>query len=184
MWMLKLVMMVFTRTRSDEDSQLTTNQSRSACAGTKRRCKRTSRKNRPAEQPVIVEEDTAAKIQTGAEQPGAEIPVAEQCGSFELLRTDNVFMEYADARLRAQWIRIRGALSQHWKKKGGKTNPLVAISNMKSDCRSEEDWNHLCDSWSRTNDSSLLHSGNRTSYSILPRADLFYLRSSNADSKH
>ncbi|KAL8251083.1 hypothetical protein R6Q59_034776 [Mikania micrantha] len=68
-------------------------------------------------------------------------------GSFELLRADNVFMEYVDARLRAQWKRTRGVLSQHWKKNGGKTNPLVARSNMKPDCRSEEDWNHLCNYW-------------------------------------
>ncbi|KAD2392819.1 hypothetical protein E3N88_39796 [Mikania micrantha] len=68
-------------------------------------------------------------------------------GSFELLRADNVFMEYVDARLRAQWKRTRGVLSQHWKKNGGKTNPLVARSNMKPDCRSKEDWNHLCNYW-------------------------------------
>ncbi|KAL8239817.1 hypothetical protein R6Q59_016384 [Mikania micrantha] len=60
-------------------------------------------------------------------------------GSFELLRGDNVFMEYVDARLCAQWKRTRGVLSQHWKENGGKTNPLVARSNMKPDCRSEED---------------------------------------------
>ncbi|KAL8240225.1 hypothetical protein R6Q59_013580 [Mikania micrantha] len=68
-------------------------------------------------------------------------------GSFELLRSDNIFMEYVDARLRAQWKRTRGVLSQHWKKNGGKTNPLAARSNMKPDCRSEEDWNHLCNYW-------------------------------------
>ncbi|KAL8228419.1 hypothetical protein R6Q57_016003 [Mikania cordata] len=68
-------------------------------------------------------------------------------GSFELLRADNVFMEYVDARLRAQWKRTRGVLSQHWKKSGGKSNPLVARSNMKPGCRSEEDWNHLCNYW-------------------------------------
>ncbi|KAD4585913.1 hypothetical protein E3N88_23514 [Mikania micrantha] len=56
-------------------------------------------------------------------------------GSFELLRADNVFMEYVDARLRAQWKRTRGVLSQHWKQNEGKTNPLVARSNMKPDCR-------------------------------------------------
>ncbi|KAD3639969.1 hypothetical protein E3N88_29192 [Mikania micrantha] len=68
-------------------------------------------------------------------------------GSFELLRADNIFMEYVDARLRAQWKRTRGVLSQHWKKNGGKTNLLAARSNMKPDCRSEEDWNHLCNYW-------------------------------------
>ncbi|KAL8244827.1 hypothetical protein R6Q59_011085 [Mikania micrantha] len=30
---------------------------------------------------------------------------------------------------------------------GGKTNPTVARSKMKPDCRSEEDWNSLCDYW-------------------------------------
>ncbi|KAD4982158.1 hypothetical protein E3N88_18829 [Mikania micrantha] len=66
---------------------------------------------------------------------------------YEKLEVNNVFMEYVDARLRAQWKCTRGVLSQHWKKNGGKTNPLVARSNMKPDCRSEEDWNHLCNYW-------------------------------------
>ncbi|KAL8239570.1 hypothetical protein R6Q59_016137 [Mikania micrantha] len=46
-----------------------------------------------------------------------------------------------------EWKRARGVMSQHWKKNGGKTNPLVARSNMKPDRRSEEDWNHLCNYW-------------------------------------
>ncbi|KAL8260218.1 hypothetical protein R6Q59_028171 [Mikania micrantha] len=45
------------------------------------------------------------------------------------------------------WKRTRGVLSQHWKMNGGKTNPTVARSKMKPDCRSEEDWNSLCDYW-------------------------------------
>ncbi|KAL8244094.1 hypothetical protein R6Q59_010352 [Mikania micrantha] len=59
--------------------------------------------------------------------------------SFEWLWADNVLMEY--------WKRAGGVLSKHWKKNGGKTNPLVARSNMKPGCRSEEDWNHLCNYW-------------------------------------
>ncbi|KAD2394301.1 hypothetical protein E3N88_41278 [Mikania micrantha] len=68
-------------------------------------------------------------------------------GRFELLRPDNIFMEYVNTRLRAQWKCTRGVLSQHWKMNGGKTNPTVARSKMKPDCRSEEDWNSLCDYW-------------------------------------
>ncbi|KAL8224295.1 hypothetical protein R6Q57_019770 [Mikania cordata] len=224
MWIIMLVMMIFTRTRSDENSQLLAYQSvseGSASAGTKRRRNHKSHKSRPAE--------TDPEVQHAIEQPVAEIPTGEQradppkrrapninqsvartlhnlpegtkisltmdkqtktfvgtsatkfateCGivirnvcpmnfhtwdsvpkevktlmyeklegSFELLRADNVFMEYVDARLHAQWKRTRGVLSQYWKKNGGKTNPLVARSNMKPDCCSEEDWNHLCNYW-------------------------------------
>ncbi|KAJ0626203.1 hypothetical protein HanLR1_Chr01g0009331 [Helianthus annuus] len=66
-------------------------------------------------------------------------------GKFELLRTDNVLMEYVNSRLHIQWKRSRGVLSQHWKNNGGKTNPRLARSNMHGDCRNQEDWNHLCD---------------------------------------
>jgi hypothetical protein len=66
---------------------------------------------------------------------------------FNLLRTDRLFMEYVNARLRAQWKRTRGELSAYWKKNGGKTNPEFARKQMKSNCRSQEDWNHMCDYW-------------------------------------
>ncbi|KAM0039115.1 hypothetical protein Hdeb2414_s0012g00378301 [Helianthus debilis subsp. tardiflorus] len=68
-------------------------------------------------------------------------------GKFNLLRTDRVFMGYVDSRLHYQWKRTRGELSAHWKNNGGKTNPWLARSMMKSNCRSPEDWNHLCDYW-------------------------------------
>uniref|UniRef100_A0A251TJG2 Uncharacterized protein n=1 Tax=Helianthus annuus TaxID=4232 RepID=A0A251TJG2_HELAN len=68
-------------------------------------------------------------------------------GKFNLLRTDKAFMGYVDNRLRRQWTRTRGEVSAHWKMNGGKTNPLLARSMMKSNCRSLEDWNHLCDYW-------------------------------------
>lgn len=64
-----------------------------------------------------------------------------------MLRTDNVFMDYVNSRLQAQWKRTRGVLSQHWKNNGGKTNPQLARENMKPDCRSQDDWNHLCNYW-------------------------------------
>ncbi|KAK9048735.1 hypothetical protein SSX86_032299 [Deinandra increscens subsp. villosa] len=68
-------------------------------------------------------------------------------GKFHLLRENKVFMEYVNTRLHLQWKRTRGSLSAHWKANGGRTNPQVARSKMKSDCRNEEDWNHLCDYW-------------------------------------
>ncbi|KAJ0715163.1 putative transposase, Ptta/En/Spm, plant [Helianthus annuus] len=68
-------------------------------------------------------------------------------GKLELLRTDNVLMEYVNSRLHIQWKRSRGVLSQHWKNNGGKTNPRLARSNMHGDCRNQDDWNHLCDYW-------------------------------------
>ncbi|KAJ0546913.1 putative transposase, Ptta/En/Spm, plant [Helianthus annuus] len=68
-------------------------------------------------------------------------------GKFNLLRTDRVFMGYVDFQLHQQWKRTRGELSAHWKNNGGKTNPRLARSMMKSNCRSPEDWNHLCDYW-------------------------------------
>ncbi|KAJ0863463.1 putative transposase, Ptta/En/Spm, plant [Helianthus annuus] len=68
-------------------------------------------------------------------------------GKFNLLRTDKAFMGYVDYRLHRQWTRTRGELSAHWKMNGGKTNPRLAISMMKSNCQSLEDWNHLCDYW-------------------------------------
>ncbi|MFS7959593.1 hypothetical protein Hanom_Chr08g00692911 [Helianthus anomalus] len=55
------------------------------------------------------------------------------------------FMGYVDYRLHRQWTRTRGELSSHWKKNGGKTNPRLARSMIKSNCRSLEDWNYLCD---------------------------------------
>ncbi|KAK9070575.1 hypothetical protein SSX86_010977 [Deinandra increscens subsp. villosa] len=66
---------------------------------------------------------------------------------FHLLRENKVFMEYVNTRLHLQWKRTRGTLSAHWKGNGGRTNPQLARSKMKSDCRNEEDWNHLCDYW-------------------------------------
>ncbi|KAK9053684.1 hypothetical protein SSX86_024758 [Deinandra increscens subsp. villosa] len=66
---------------------------------------------------------------------------------FTLLRKDVVFMEYVNNQLHTQWKRTRGILSAHWKKNGGSADPRKARSMMKSDCKSEEDWNHLCDYW-------------------------------------
>ncbi|KAD0806404.1 hypothetical protein E3N88_43693 [Mikania micrantha] len=68
-------------------------------------------------------------------------------GRFNLLRSDRVFMEHVNARIHAQWKRTRGTLSEYWKRNGGKTNPQLARSKMKPNCRSQEDWNHLCDYW-------------------------------------
>ncbi|KAL8265410.1 hypothetical protein R6Q59_023540 [Mikania micrantha] len=58
-----------------------------------------------------------------------------------------VFMEHVNARLHAQWKRIRGTLSAYWKENGGKTDPQLARSKMKPGCRSQEDWSQLCDYW-------------------------------------
>ncbi|KAK1423381.1 hypothetical protein QVD17_18683 [Tagetes erecta] len=66
---------------------------------------------------------------------------------FNLLRLDRVFMEYVNDKLHRQWKRTRGKLSEYWKKNGGKTNPRLARSKMKPDCRSTEDWDHLCNYW-------------------------------------
>ncbi|KAL8210937.1 hypothetical protein R6Q57_005374 [Mikania cordata] len=74
MWIIMLVMMVFTRTRSDENSQPPAYQSvpeGSASAGTKRRRNHKSRKSRPAE-------ETDPEVQHATEQPVAEIPTGEQ----------------------------------------------------------------------------------------------------------
>ncbi|KAJ0726272.1 hypothetical protein HanPI659440_Chr12g0468381 [Helianthus annuus] len=76
-----------------------------------------------------------------------EIGIVVRSGKFNLLRTDKAFMGYVDYRLHRQWTRTRGELSAHWKMNGGKTNPRLARSMMKSNCRSLEDWNHLCDYW-------------------------------------
>ncbi|KAL9992172.1 putative transposase, Ptta/En/Spm, plant [Helianthus debilis subsp. tardiflorus] len=82
-----------------------------------------------------------------ATQFANEIGIVVRSGKFNLLRTDRAFMGYVDYRLHRQWTRTRGELSAHWKKNGGKTNPRLARSMMKSNCRSLEDWNHLCDYW-------------------------------------
>ncbi|KAI3695493.1 hypothetical protein L1987_78490 [Smallanthus sonchifolius] len=63
---------------------------------------------------------------------------------FNLLRTDRR-LEYVNERLRIQWKRTRGNLSEYWKNNGGKINPQLARSQMKPNCRSQEDWNHICD---------------------------------------
>ncbi|KAI3815754.1 hypothetical protein L1987_15435 [Smallanthus sonchifolius] len=68
-------------------------------------------------------------------------------GKFQLLRTDKVFMKFVDERLRAQWIRTQGVLSRHRKENGGKTDPQRAILQVHSNCRSQDDWNHLCAYW-------------------------------------
>ncbi|KAL8240226.1 hypothetical protein R6Q59_013581 [Mikania micrantha] len=82
-----IMMMVFTRARSDEEYQLPTNKSvpeGSACAGTKRRRKHKSRKTRYAEQ-AVVEEETVGSEQPPAAQPrGAESPVTAQPGCAEI----------------------------------------------------------------------------------------------------
>ncbi|XP_076928123.1 uncharacterized protein LOC143591967 [Bidens hawaiensis] len=67
-------------------------------------------------------------------------------GKFELLRSNKVFMEYVNARLQSHWKRTRCNWSRHWKKNGGRTNPELARSKRKSDCR-EEAWKHMCDYW-------------------------------------
>ncbi|KAK1426130.1 hypothetical protein QVD17_14799 [Tagetes erecta] len=66
---------------------------------------------------------------------------------FNLLRLDRVFMEHVNDKLHRQWKRTRGTLSAYWMENGGITNPQQARSKVKPDCRSKEDWNHLCDYW-------------------------------------
>ncbi|KAK1431984.1 hypothetical protein QVD17_08826 [Tagetes erecta] len=66
---------------------------------------------------------------------------------FNLLRLDRVFMEHVNDKLHRQWKRTCGTLSAYWMENGGITNPQQARSKVKADCRSKEDWNHLCDYW-------------------------------------
>lgn len=68
---------------------------------------------------------------------------------FNLLRTDRLFMEYVDTRLHSQWKRTRGELSAHWREIGGETNPEFARSQMRANCKSLEDWHHMCDYWEK-----------------------------------
>ncbi|KAI3813526.1 hypothetical protein L1987_18252 [Smallanthus sonchifolius] len=166
MWIFMLVMMVLTRTRSDEDSRVPTTESvvegnaSATTTRTTRRRKRGSDDTRSAEQPAAIE-------QLGTKQPAIEPPATEQHvdppkrrgrtmktilyekleGKFQLLRTNKAFMKYVDGRLHAQWVRTRGALSRHWKENGGKTDPQRARLQLHSNCRSQDDWNHLCDYW-------------------------------------
>ncbi|XP_076917453.1 uncharacterized protein LOC143577528 [Bidens hawaiensis] len=65
-------------------------------------------------------------------------------GKFELLRTNDAFMDYVNARLQACWKRTRGNWSRYWKNNGGKTNPELARSKRKPGCR-QEAWDHMCD---------------------------------------
>ncbi|CAI9276983.1 unnamed protein product [Lactuca saligna] len=66
---------------------------------------------------------------------------------FEIPHADIVLMECVDEQMRRQWKRTRNNLKDFWKKNGGMTDPQLARSKMKSDCRSKEDWSHLCDYW-------------------------------------
>nr|KAJ0192818.1 hypothetical protein LSAT_V11C800435250 [Lactuca sativa] len=66
---------------------------------------------------------------------------------FEILHADIVLMECVDEQMRRQWKRTRNTLKDFWKKNGGMTDPQLARSKMKPDCRSKEDWSHLCDYW-------------------------------------
>ncbi|MFS7906068.1 hypothetical protein Hanom_Chr01g00055011 [Helianthus anomalus] len=217
MWMFMLVMMVFTRTRSEEDSGVSTNQlvaegSASARVPTKNRRRKSkditttephvdTHVEQSAEQhanppkrrgpsinhnvtrylqnmpegfkiPLTLDKATKAFIGTSATDFATELGIIVRDvfhmrfhkwdsvpedvktlmyekleGKFELLRTDNVLMEYVNSRLHIQWKRSRGVFSQHWKNNGGKTNPRLARSNMHGDCRNQDDWNHLCDYW-------------------------------------
>ncbi|KAL8249229.1 hypothetical protein R6Q59_006097 [Mikania micrantha] len=75
MWILMLVMMVFTRKRHEEDSQIPTNQSVSKGSGYV--CAKRRRKNKSlniAEQPVAVEQQIAFEGQAVAKQPSTELP--------------------------------------------------------------------------------------------------------------
>ncbi|CAH1420912.1 unnamed protein product [Lactuca virosa] len=67
--------------------------------------------------------------------------------NFELPHEDKVLMEYVDEQMRRQWKRTRNIFKDYWKKNGGMTDPQLARSKMKPDCRSEEDWGYLCDYW-------------------------------------
>ncbi|CAH1413616.1 unnamed protein product [Lactuca virosa] len=49
--------------------------------------------------------------------------------------------------MRRQWKRTKNIFKDYWKKNGGMTDPQLARSKMKPDCRSEEDWGYLCDYW-------------------------------------
>ncbi|KAL8262739.1 hypothetical protein R6Q59_024088 [Mikania micrantha] len=79
MGILMLVMMVCTRKRHEEDSQIPTNQSVSKGSGYV--CAKRRHKNKSlniAEQPIVVEQQTAFERQAVAEQPFTELPAEEQ----------------------------------------------------------------------------------------------------------
>nr|KAJ0213824.1 hypothetical protein LSAT_V11C400180260 [Lactuca sativa] len=69
------------------------------------------------------------------------------CEKIELSHEDKVQMEYVDEQMWRQWKRTRNIFKDYWKKNGGMTDPQLARSKMKPDCRSEEDWGYLCDYW-------------------------------------
>ncbi|CAH1426987.1 unnamed protein product [Lactuca virosa] len=64
--------------------------------------------------------------------------------NFELPHEDKVLMEYLDEQMRRQWKRTQNIFKDYWKKNRGMTDPQLARSKMKPNCRSEEDWGYLC----------------------------------------
>ena len=70
---------------------------------------------------------------------------------FEIQRQDLDFMLRLDYKMKKQWVRTRGVLKKHWENNGGMTNPELARTKMKDDCRSQEDWNALCMLWESDN---------------------------------
>ena len=66
---------------------------------------------------------------------------------FEIPHADIVLMECVDEQMQRQWKRTWNNLKDFWKKNGGMTDPQLTRSKMKPDCRSKEDWSHLCDYW-------------------------------------
>ncbi|CAI9294838.1 unnamed protein product [Lactuca saligna] len=69
------------------------------------------------------------------------------CEKSKLPQEDKVQMDYVDEQMRRQWKCTRNIFKDYWKKNGGMTDPQLARSKMKPDCRSEEDWGYLCDYW-------------------------------------
>ncbi|KAI3755346.1 hypothetical protein L1987_55143 [Smallanthus sonchifolius] len=105
--------------------------------------------NLPEGSKISLTMSTGTKVFVGpsASQFATECGIVMRNVKFNLLRTDRRFMEYVNEQLRIRWKRTRGNLSEHWKNNGGKMNPQFARSQMKPNCRSQEDWNHMCDYW-------------------------------------
>ena len=52
-----------------------------------------------------------------------------------------------DRQFQRQWKRTRNVLKQYWLDNGGLTNPVAAKSKVDPNCRSPEDWEHMCTYW-------------------------------------
>ncbi|KAL4567644.1 hypothetical protein LXL04_023233 [Taraxacum kok-saghyz] len=66
---------------------------------------------------------------------------------FQIPHEDKALVKCVEMHLQRQWKRTRSTLKAYWVKNGGIADPSLAKSKMDPNCRSKEDWEHMCKYW-------------------------------------